>query len=79
MRLHFNLLRGDQRIPDEVGVDVEDLQAGVLEAFETLRAMQERDPEDASSWAGWELQICDGSVRPITSIPLGDGMSFRRH
>jgi len=52
MRLHFNLVRGTQRIPDEEGVDVEDLHAGVLEAFETLRAMQEQDAANASSWPG---------------------------
>jgi hypothetical protein len=71
MRLYFNIVRGDELIPDEEGFDARDVNAAIAVAAETIRQAQGEDHGFASRCRGRKLVITNESGDIIASFELG--------
>jgi hypothetical protein len=75
MRIYCDLVRGLDRIADRSGVEVsgaEHAQAATLTALEELR---EEDTSTAFDWAGWRMDVLDGSGSLLLSTRLDEARS----
>ena len=69
-RYYFNLTDGSEVIRDDVGIEVSDDRAALIHAFEAIEELRREADTSQSEWAGWRLNIVDGSGRLIHSLPL---------
>lgn len=72
MRYYFNLVRAHEAISDQVGIELADSRADVLEAtiLEALAELRKEDSELANQWRGWMLEVRDVSNRVVLMIDL---------
>jgi hypothetical protein len=74
MRLYFHLTNGRDRISDERGVEVIDVEAARREALEALEELEELHQDlgiDPCEWAGWQLEVTTASGALVFRICLG--------
>jgi hypothetical protein len=71
-RYYFNLSNGYDVISDEVGIEVSDDRAALIQAFEAIEELRREANASPGDWEGWQLNIVDGSGRLIHSLPLDD-------
>lgn len=69
-RYHFHLKRGAERIDDGIGVDLPDDGAARAVAKEVVAEQLARHESGVGDLEGWQLEIVDGSGRPVATIPL---------
>ena len=70
VRVHFNLVRRDEIIPDGEGIDVDDIQQAVFEVIDTAKELQQKDPSSRNDWSGWTASIADEGGSVLATIPL---------
>ncbi len=71
-RYYFNLTDGHNVIPDEVGIEVSDDRAALIQAFEAVEELRGETDSSPDEWAGWWLNIMDDSGRLVHSLALDD-------
>jgi hypothetical protein len=70
MRCYFHLVNGHETIPDDMGVEVSDLDDAKTQALIAIHEIREEAIQQGASWQGWRLDIVDPSGRVLLSIPL---------
>ncbi|WP_112662535.1 DUF6894 family protein [Microvirga flavescens] len=70
MRCFFNLVRGDEVIPDPVGIEVEDIMQAHAQALRAVEEMREEIGDDIANWEDWRLEVVDSGGRAMFSIEL---------
>ena len=71
-RYYFNLTDGHNVISDEIGIEVSDNRAALIQAFDAVEELRREGDTSPSEWEGWRLNIVDGSGRLIHSLALDD-------
>ena len=67
-RIYFDLVKGNQVLPDDTGVLAPDFETALEQVLEAIEEMQERScPDD---WQGWQLKIVDASGEIHLSLCL---------
>jgi hypothetical protein len=69
-RYYFNLTDGHDVIPDGIGIEVSDDRAALIHAFEAVEELRGETDTSPDEWAGWRLNIMDGSGRLVHSLAL---------
>jgi hypothetical protein len=69
-RYYFNLTDGLSVIPDEKGIELDDIDRALGLAAEAIEQLKNEDPSSTSDWLGWKFEITDQSKRLVWSIPL---------
>ena len=74
MTLHyyFNLTDGHDVILDEIGIEVSDDRAALIQAFEAIEELRRESSPSPDEWEGWWLNIIDDSGRLVHSLALTD-------
>ncbi|MFL5021372.1 MAG: DUF6894 family protein [Microvirga sp.] len=70
MRCYFHLVNGHETIPDDMGVEVSDLDDAKTQALIAIHEIREEAIQQGALWQGWRLDIVDPSGRVLLSIPL---------
>jgi uncharacterized protein YegL len=70
MKCYFNLVSGSERIADQEGVEVRDLDQAWAQAMRAIEELRE-DEEEVADWANWSLEVTDGSGTVLFTISLG--------
>lgn len=69
----FHLVKGDEIIRDEMGIEVDSMEQARREALEAIEELRMDIPEAADDWEGWAMVITDRSGAVLLSIPLSAG------
>ena len=69
-RYYFNLTDGHNVIPDEIGIEVSDDRAALIQAFEAVEELRGEADTSPDECAGWWLNIMDASGRLVHSLAL---------
>jgi hypothetical protein len=72
LRYYFNLTDGQNVIPDEIGIEVSDDRAALIQAFEAVEELRGETDTSPDEWTGWWLNIMDASGRLVHSLALDD-------
>jgi len=59
-----------ERILDETGIEVSDLEAAHYQALKAIQELKQEDDSDDIDWHGWQLEVTDAAGRVLLSIPL---------
>ncbi len=70
MHCYFHLVHTHERIADETGIEVSDLEAAYYQAVRAIQELREEGEPDAVDWRGWHLEVTDTSGKVLFSIPL---------
>ena len=70
MHCFFHLVHTHERILDETGIEVSDLEAAHYQAIKAIQELREEGEPDEVDWHGWHLEVTDASGRVLFSIPL---------
>ena len=70
MHCFFHLVHTHERILDETGIEVSDLEAAHYQAIKAIQELREEGEADEVDWRGWHLEVTDASGRVLFSIPL---------
>ncbi len=77
MRCFFHLVGpADELLTDDTGVEVASADDARAEALKAIDEIRREDPNETSSWFGWNLEIVDEAGEVISTIPLRT--NFRR-
>jgi hypothetical protein len=71
-RYFFHLCNGEEIIPDEVGVEVGEVDRLRDVFVQTLQEMQNKEELTRSEFDGWEVRVADGTEIVVTRFRLGD-------
>jgi hypothetical protein len=71
MRLYFHLTNRRDRISDEAGVEVTDVEAARRQALEALAELRQAPDIDPREWTGWQLEVTTASGALVFRILLG--------
>lgn len=69
MHCYFHLVHTHERILDETGIEVSDLEAAHYYALKAIQELRQEGDEE-TDWNGWQLQVTDASGRILLEIPL---------
>nr|WP_210278689.1 hypothetical protein [Microvirga flocculans] len=58
------------RILDETGIEVSDLEAAHYQAVKAIQELRQEGEADAVDWRGWQLDVTDDTGKVLLSIPL---------
>lgn len=72
MRCFFHLVKMNDVITDNTGVDVADLPTARALALEAIKDLKHGSIVDLDDWEGWSLAITDASGRVLSSISLSE-------
>jgi aryl-alcohol dehydrogenase-like predicted oxidoreductase len=67
---YFHLVHAHERILDETGIEVSDLDAAHYQAMKAIQELRQEGEADAVDWSGWQLEVADEAGRILLSIPL---------
>ena len=70
MRCYFDLSHNSGIIPDEIGLDVPDLDAAERGARKAIDDLRREMPSSRIEWSGWRLQITDENGLVLKTIFL---------
>lgn len=71
-RYYFHLANGHETVPDEEGLELDDLAEACAEAVGAIEELQRNDPSAAAKWKGWRLDVANASEAVVFSIGLDD-------
>jgi hypothetical protein len=71
MRLYFHLTNGRDRISDEEGVEVADVEVTRRQTLEALAELHQDPGIDPREWEGWQLEVTTASGALVFRICLG--------
>jgi hypothetical protein len=66
----FHLVHTHERILDETGIEVSDLEAAHYQAIKAIQELRQEGEADEVDWHGWQLEVTDASGKVLFSIPL---------
>lgn len=70
MRCYFNLVDGYEKILDQDGIEVTDLEQARIQAMRAIEELLEEDDALAEDWGNWTLEVTDEAGAILFSIPL---------
>ncbi|MBD2751058.1 hypothetical protein IC232_30980 [Microvirga sp. BT688] len=70
MHCFFHLVHRHERILDETGIEVSDLEAAHYQAIKAIQELRDEGEEGEVDWRGWHLEVTDASGKVLLSIPL---------
>ncbi|MBM6581671.1 hypothetical protein ILT44_15850 [Microvirga sp. BT689] len=70
MHCYFHLVHTHERILDETGIEVSDLEAAHYQALKAIQELHDEGESDEVDWRGWHLEVTDASGKVLFSIPL---------
>ncbi|WP_376771020.1 DUF6894 family protein [Microvirga soli] len=59
-----------ERILDETGIEVSDLDAAHYQAIKAIQELRHEGEDEEVDWRGWQLQVTDASGNILLTIPL---------
>jgi hypothetical protein len=71
MKCYFNLVNGSERIIDQDGIEVRDIEQAHVQAVKAIAELREEDDATSSDWANWSLEVTDSFGNVLFSINLG--------
>jgi hypothetical protein len=71
MRCYFNLVNGHEKILDQDGIEVRNLEQAYTQALKAVEELRAEDDTSASDWADWSLEVTDSSGTVLFLINLG--------
>lgn len=71
MRCYFNLVNGHEKIIDQDGIEVRDIEQARVQALKAIDELREEDGAAMSDWNDWNLEVTDASGTVFFSISLG--------
>lgn len=74
MRCYFHLVNGNERIVDQDGIEVRDIEQARSQAWKAIEELRAEDDASASEWKDWRLEVADGSGKVYFSIMLGGAL-----
>ncbi|MBQ0819076.1 hypothetical protein KBI52_02280 [Microvirga sp. HBU67558] len=70
MHCYFHLVHMHERIIDEAGIEVSDVEAAHYQALKAIQELRQEGEADEVDWSGWQLEVVDESGKVLLSIPL---------
>ncbi len=70
MHCYFHLVHTHERILDETGIEVSDLEAAHYQAIKAIQELRQEGEADEVDWRRWQLEVTDASGKVLFSIPL---------
>ncbi|MGO4525132.1 hypothetical protein AB4097_09745 [Microvirga sp. 2MCAF35] len=67
---YFHLVHTHERIVDEAGIEVSDLEAAHYQALKAIQELRQEGETDEVDWRGWNLEVVDEDGNVLLSIPL---------
>jgi hypothetical protein len=71
MRCYFNLVNGSEKIIDQDGIEVKNIEQARVQALKAIEELREEEDASESEWANWSLEVTDSSGTVFFSINLG--------
>lgn len=71
MRCYFNLVNGREKIIDQDGIEVRDIEQARVQALKAIDELREEDGASMSDWNDWSLEVTDSSGEVFFRISLG--------
>ena len=71
MRCYFNLVSGSEKILDQDGIEVRDIEQAHVQALNAVEELREENATAAGDWSDWSLEVTDASGNVLFSINLG--------
>lgn len=71
MKCYFNLVNGNERIRDQEGIEVKDIEQAWAQAIKAIEELREEDDGEAGDWDNWSLEVTDASGIVLFAINLG--------
>lgn len=70
MRCFFHLVNGQEKILDDTGVEVKDLDSAKAEALKAITELRQELGGSPEDWQGWHLVIVDPEGSILHSFAL---------
>ena len=70
MHCYFHLVHAHERILDETGIEVSDLDAAHYQALKAIQELRQEGEADDIDWSGWHLEVVDPVGNVLMTIPL---------
>jgi hypothetical protein len=67
---YFHLVHTHERILDETGIEVSDLEAAHYQALKAIQELRQEGDGDDIDWSGWHIEVTDAQGNVLLSIPL---------
>ncbi len=64
MHCFFHLVNGPDTIPDETGIEVQDLDAAKVQALKAISELRQEFGGAVREWAGWWLDVDQVIMEP---------------
>ncbi|NIX76196.1 DUF6894 family protein [Microvirga terricola] len=74
MRCYFHLVNGNERIADQDGIEVRDIEQARSQAWKAIEELRAEDDASASEWKDWRLEVTDADGKIYFSITLGGAL-----
>jgi hypothetical protein len=74
MKCYFNLVNGSEKITDQDGIEVRDIEQAHVQAMKAIAELREEDDNASSDWANWSLEVTDSFGTVLFSINLGSSL-----
>jgi len=72
-QFYFDLWRGGQLTPDEVGVALPSLKDAKRRAEIIASSIFDQHEDSPTSLSGWDIEITDAEGRTFLIVPVADG------
>jgi hypothetical protein len=70
MRCYFHLVRDQEELIDDEGVDVSDLESAKAQAMMAVTELQQETRGIVEDWSGWQLNVVNAEGYLLWSVPL---------
>lgn len=70
MHCYFHLVHTHERIQDEAGIEVSDLEAAHYQALKAIQELRQEGEAEDVDWRDWQLEVTDEAGNILLSIPL---------
>ncbi|MBL0405854.1 hypothetical protein JKG68_17985 [Microvirga aerilata] len=70
MHCYFHLVHAHERILDETGIEVSNLEAAHYQALKAIQELREETEAGEIDWRDWHLEVVDEAGNILLSIPL---------
>jgi hypothetical protein len=74
MRCYFHLVNGSDRIVDQDGIEVRDIEQARSQAWKAIEELRAEDGASAVEWKDWSLEVTDASGMVYFVITLGGSL-----
>jgi len=71
MRCYFNLVNGSEKITDQDGIEVRDIEQARIQALKAIDELRDEDDSASNEWANWSLEVTDAFGNILFTINLG--------